>query len=286
VARRRRRTKSESDEKKEREHWFCVHRQDEYPSFISRHIVHNILKSNIFLEEKSVKTKRLMILAIVLAAVLILPVGAKACLVNFSITVSADDGVSQVNQIFNGSGYTDADGKFVWALGAPTALLGGSLDSLKLTVNSDPEVGVDFGFKSLSSTVTYSISDVVSFSDPLVNPIAYASAGVTLTDKAPLGATITGLFDGGKTYQARYNGSTVFANLVNGFSVSGGTSIASEDAPSVQIIDTLTSIGSEFRFKLSAGDSASGTSNFVVVVPEPATMCLLGLGGLLLRRKK
>jgi hypothetical protein len=134
------------------------------------------------------KTKRLMILAIVLAAVLILPVGAKACLVNFSVTISADDGVSPVaHQSFSGSGYTDADGQFVWALGAPTALLDGSIDSLKLTLRADPEVGIEFGFRAGSTAANYSIlSDVVEF-DPLVNPIAYASAGVTLTDKLPTG---------------------------------------------------------------------------------------------------
>ena len=135
------------------------------------------------------KTKRLMILAVVLAAVLILPVGAKACLVNFSVTVSADNGVSQANQTFSGSGYTDAAGKFVWAL-APTAILDGSIDSLKLTMNADPEVGFEFGVRAGGSAMVVSFfSDVVYF-DPMVNPMAYASAGITLTDRNNNGATI------------------------------------------------------------------------------------------------
>ena len=230
------------------------------------------------------RTKRLF-LAIVLAAVLILPVGAKAGVVNFSITVSADNGVSQVDQTFNGSGYTNADGTFVWALGAPTAILDGSIDSLKLTVNSDPEVDIEFGFKNGGSPLAYKIlSDVVSF-DPIVDPTADASAGVTLTDRAAPGATITGLFDGGKTFQATYNDSSVFANLVNGFSITGGTKTASEDTPNQVINDTLTDIESEFYFQLSANDAASGTSTFEVV-PEPATICLLGLGALTTIRRR
>ncbi len=235
-----------------------------------------------------------LILAIVLAAVLILPVGVKASLAPVSnvdavyVTITATNAAGQSQAITLG-GTTSLDGttgNSVWVLDNSVPILDGSIDSLKLTVNSDPEVGVYFGFKSNSSTQVWSISDTFSFG-PLVNPTAYASAGVTLTDMGAPGATITGLFPGGKTFQATYNGSSVFANLVNGFPISGGTLTASEDTPTQVINDTLTSIGSEFRFKLSAGDAASGTSTFSVV-PEPATMAILGLGitVLISRRKR
>jgi len=60
----------ESDEKKEREFWFCPHSRNEYLSFISRNIVLNILKSIlfIFLEEK--RMKRVITTSIVIAFVL------------------------------------------------------------------------------------------------------------------------------------------------------------------------------------------------------------------------
>ncbi len=235
--------------------------------------------------------KKLIIFAIVLAAVLILPAGAKACLVNFSITVSADNGVNKADQIFSGSGSTDADGKLVWVLDSEVSILDGLIENLKLTLKADPEVGIEFGVRAGGTATTYAIlSEVVSF-DPMVNPAAYASAGVTLTDRITVpGATITGLFPEGKTHQARYNGSSVFANLVNGFAIPSGTLTNDEAKGSefsvIPINDTLTSIESEFYFRLTARDSASGTSTFVVT-PEPATIGLLGLGGLvLLHRKK
>jgi hypothetical protein len=160
-----------------------------------------------------------------------------------------------------------------------------------LTVNVDPEVGLEFGVRAGNVAKTFTIlSEVVSFA-PLVNPTAYASAGITLTNMAPAGATITGLSPGYKTYQARYNGSPVFANLVDSFAVPAtGTVVKEEEkgneSSMILIPATLTSIESKFYFTLSARDSASGTSTFVVV-PEPATVALLGLGALsLLRRKR
>src|SRR5271157_1667797 len=123
-----------------------------------------------------------LILAIVLAAVLILPVGAKASLIPVSnanavyVTITATNAAGQSQAITLG-GETSLDGttgNSVWVLDNSVSILDGSIDSLKVTVNSDPEVDIEFGFKAGNSTLAYAIySDVVTF-DPLVNPTADA----------------------------------------------------------------------------------------------------------------
>ena len=51
--------------------------------------------------------------------------------------------------------------------------------------------------------------------------------------------------------------------------------------------DVMTSLGINITLELSPGDAAAVLSRFdVVAVPEPATICMLGLGGLVLLRKR
>lgn len=215
-----------------------------------------------------------------------LPASANACWI--SVTAANETG-SQTFLIDDGTlnggfDYTNDQSKQI-VLGDGIAFI----EKLKFSGKADPEIGTEFGVRAGSSNTTITISSGLETFAPLTNPAGYASAGVTLTDRTPTGtATITGLYANGKINQAKYNVSTAWVNLVDSFSVSGGT-LTSEGfygTPENPIIinNTLINIESNFYFILSAGDSASGTSNFTVI-PEPATIALLSLGVLALRKK-
>ena len=156
----------------------------------------------------------------------------------------------------------------------------GSITKLEIEFDQDPYVALGFTVIADASDTTYTINSSVTAVN-LTNPQAYASAGITLTDNSPTGATITGLYTDGKIYEARYNDTSVFADLVSGFSVSDSTDTHSERKPAsgrTTSSDTVSTISSGFHFTLSARDGASGTSSFNVI-PEPATIGLLVAGG-------
>ena len=209
------------------------------------------------------------------------------------VTISVSSGGTTVIQDFEiacNNGVAD------WTLAAPITMMAGNttlgrITELSLQTDYEPYVNLKWAVEAGATDTTFDFSTaVVSFS-PLTNPQAYASAGVTLTGDSD-GATITGLFDGGNIYQARYNGGTVYANLVGGFSVGADDSQTHRDrlpaSGYATISGSVYSIESQTKFTLSALDQASATSRFEVI-PEPATLFALfgvALPMLLKRRAK
>ena len=166
-----------------------------------------------------------------------------------------------------------------------------TIDSMNLVVDFDPYVRLNFAVSAGAADTTFMLNSTLVSFPTIGNPLAYASAGMTITGNGD-GAWADGIYSTDKNYQAVYNGSTVFGNLVNSFSVElENTATSSERKPGTSgtwetIPGGVSSIQSHFNFVLSAGDSASGTSRFELMIPEPATIGLLGLGALSLLRKR
>lgn len=161
----------------------------------------------------------------------------------------------------------------------------------------DPQVQLNFNVASGFTNMTFTVnSSIVSFF-PLINPTGYASAFVGLTDSGAIGTpgsiTFTGLQGGNQAYASRYNPTqTTFANLITGgtFAVGNGGSTSMTDnfgsfGSQMPITGAVNEIRSQYRFTLSAGDRASGTSVFEVT-PAPSSVALLGLGSLLAARRR
>jgi len=243
-----------------------------------------------------------------LVAMVIGLVAAAPAAADMTITVSCSGGGLSSSQQF---AIPCNAGVVNWGFTDPITIMAdngvtlGTINSMAVETCDEPYFNLHFSVKAGAADTTFNITSTsgpVTFS-PLLNPFGYASAGVTLTSDAD-GATITGLFGGvgtthleeGKIYQARYNSTSVYANLVDGYSIGSDESVTHSDrqpgAGNDTILAAVSSIQSEFNFILSAEDQASGTSRFEVVdsfTPEPATLALLIVGGagmLVARRRR
>jgi len=165
-----------------------------------------------------------------------------------------------------------------------------TIEGLSVHLEADPAVSLSFAVTAGVVDTTVVISSPVITFPALVNPDAYATATMTLTDNNSNGATATGQFAGPTSYEATYNGSVNWAHLVGTLTaLPDGSAIGNGRQPSptgrTAINATVSSIQSEYNFVLTAGDSASGTSRFDVV-PEPATLALLGFGAALVAMRR
>lgn len=172
----------------------------------------------------------------------------------------------------------------------------GSIESLQAGFQADPQIDLAFSLINTSAfPTTYTISTATIGFAGIPSAEAVASASITATNGlgSPAGVSTTGGYAGGtKSYQAVYssttpaNSGTVFASLANNLSASLGAS-DTEMSPLVGTtnIGTVYMMQSSYKFTLSAGDQASGTSTFVIV-PEPGSVLLLVLGGAFAIRRR
>ena len=136
--------------------------------------------------------------------------------------------------------------------------------NLHVKIKADPIVELGF---SVDANVDANITITTQFLtfDDLIDPFLGVSTEIS---------NVTGTFTGG--YLASYKDG-------------GGNEVPFTDLNLglQQINDTVTAIGGEWNFSLSAGGHAEGNATYTAtaVAPEPSTILLLGLGGLALLRK-
>ncbi|HPD30313.1 MAG TPA: PEP-CTERM sorting domain-containing protein [Phycisphaerae bacterium] len=166
-----------------------------------------------------------------------------------------------------------------------------TLEDLLLEIDTDPAVTLSFAVVAGGAPTTFTISTATVPFPAIVNPLAYATAAITVTDNDSNGASATGLYPGAKAYQARYNSPAVpWANLVSTVTaLPDSSAVGTERQPASgrqTILATVDRIEAEFKFTLSANDQASGTSRFDIIIPEPAALGVFGLGVLFLLRRR
>lgn len=191
------------------------------------------------------------------------------------------------------------EGTYAYDLDEPVTIMStqnnvelGTLNTLGLTFNADPAVSLEFSVRAGAYGTNFTITAATMSFATITNPIAYATAAVTVTDRNTNGATLTGLFPGSKAYEASFN-NAAWADLLSPVPCPVGSTANADDrfpaiAPNWALVGfPVSSMSATFKFNLTALDSASGTSNFEVIpIPEPATMCLFALGGLGLIRRR
>jgi hypothetical protein len=152
----------------------------------------------------------------------------------------------------------------------------------------DPQIAMGFALTAGAADTTVTITSAALSFSPLMNPTAAASAGLTLTQTGgAANAYLNGLAGNlNHAYAADYNvpPGTVFGEYVTGLATTTTISGSGNSGGFVVIPGAVSSMQAVYSFVLSAGDQASGTSNFLLV-PEPATLALLACGVLFARRR-
>lgn len=166
----------------------------------------------------------------------------------------------------------------------------GRLERLVLFATMAPQVSLNFLVIAGQVETAFSISSDVLMFDPIPGALGRASAGITVTDLNGNGVSLTGGHGNAtKAFRAVVNpadDTTLFSHLVDNVTLGSGASVTSSgifplpigtySAASQEslLLGTVSSMQSDFSFRLSAFDVAAGTSVFDLTIPEPSTIFL------------
>lgn len=159
--------------------------------------------------------------------------------------------------------------------------------------DADPVIAGNFAVTN-NTAVTQTF--VLNISMPTFFPAAtttiFGGSGITINDSNINGSATMGTVPGVSMYRAKVDGVVVHTLFDSPYSLSSGfpSPILASDSQNYAFLagpngGVLVDIGIDHTFTLSPGDRATINSTFVII-PEPATMGLLVLGGLFILRRK
>lgn len=215
---------------------------------------------------------------------------ANASIVGNAFVVTATNGAGTDGFTVPASSlsWTGTSWTFQTPIGWSQALSNGvTLTSISSTYVDDPQIFFNFGVSTGGVATTFSVSSATLSFPSLLNPIGYASSGMTLTDNSSDGANIVGNMAGSNSYNTIYNGASSYAleQPSFGFATANATNTQNANDLGNMIPGLVSSMQASWNFTMSADDSVGVTSTWVLI-PAPGAMGLLGMGGLLLARRR
>ncbi len=192
----------------------------------------------------------------------------------------------------------------VWNLiGGPVDITDGistiaTITSAQLTLQAFSEslgqslIALSFNVEAGAADTEFIISSSLIDSLNIPGALGRVTGTYSVTDGNNNGATLTGLQNGGGLYSAFYNGSNTFNELFTDGAYNVGASASDGDAQDIPNVGfspvgaTVNDMSSQWHFMLTAGDLAGGTSNYIIRIPAPAGLALMGVSGLIATRRR
>lgn len=216
--------------------------------------------------------------------------GADAAIVGdaFVITATNTNGTDSFVIPASSLTWTGSSWLFETSGGWSQAMSNGvTINSISTEYVEDPMIFFNFGVSTGGVATNISVSSATLVFPTLLNPIAYASSGMTLTDNNSGGSASVVANLSGFSYNAIYNNTSLYSAQQPSFGVgvSNGTQTQNANDLGNVVPGLVGNMQAAWNFQLSADDSVGVTSTWVLV-PAPGTLAMIGLGGLAMTRRR